>query len=239
MIDSSNASWGDLQYVGSMVKPRNGSGSLACVAFAALLLAACAAPVKEQPQSGFLSRYDQLEQTGERSYEFFSSSLSGYHEFVIEPPQILFEHDPEQWSDEDLEEIKTYFSERLKKELTDNDGFVVVDKPGPGVACLRVGLTALDASNGALNLSIYTKITGAGLGGAAMEGEIVDYETGAQLGATIRWGNGSRVLRAGLTRLGDAKLQINRWSKDLRKMLDALEQEQTPSQTADLAGSKP
>ncbi|MEM9533561.1 MAG: DUF3313 domain-containing protein [Pseudomonadota bacterium] len=195
-----------------------------------LLLAGCAAPVKEQPPSGFLSRYDQLEQTRDRFYEFYDPSLSSYKSFLIETPEILFEVDPEQWSEEDLEEIKGYFVERLEKELTKDDGYAVVQQPGPGVACLRVGLTALDASNGALNLSIYTKITGAGLGGAAMEAELVDTETGKQLAALLAWGNGSRVLRAGLTRLGDAKLQINRWSAGLRKSLDALAEADTSAE---------
>ena len=82
---------------------------------------------------------------------------------------------------------------------------------------------ALDASLGLLNISVTTKIIGAGLGGAAMEGEMVDSLTGEQLGAWIRWGSGSRVLKAGLTRLGDAKMQINRWTKDMRKRIDAVQ----------------
>jgi len=47
--------------------------------------------------------------------------------------------------------------------------------------------------------------------------------TGEQLGAWIRWGSGSRVTRAGFTRLGDAKLQIDQWTKDMRKRIDAVQ----------------
>lgn len=89
------------------------------------------------------------------------------------------------------------------------------------LATIRLGITALDATLGALNIALTTKITGAGLGGAAMEGEMVDSHTGKRLAAAIQWGSGSRVLRAGLTRLGDAKLQINCSCKNLRQRIDA------------------
>jgi len=71
-----------------------------------------------------------------------------------------------------------------------------------------------------LNLTIYTKITGAGLGGAAMEGELVDSMTGEQLAAVSQWGSGSRILRAGFSHTGDAKILMDRWAKALRKMID-------------------
>ena len=45
-----------------------------------------------------------------------------------------------------------------------------------------------------------------------MEGELVDSVTGEQIGAVIRWGSGSRILRAGFTHIGDAKIVINRWA---------------------------
>jgi len=78
----------------------------------------------------------------------------------------------------------------------------------------------VDDTIGALNISIYTKITGAGLGGAAMEGEMVDSMTGEQIAAASRWGSGSRILRAGFTHTGDAKILMDRWAKDLRKSID-------------------
>lgn len=110
---------------------------------------------------------------------------------------------------------------RLTERLTEDDGYEVVSEPGPGVAKFRIGITDVDASIAALNISIYTKITGIGLGGIAAEGEIVDSVTGEQLAAAIRWGGGSRVLRAGLTKLGDAKIVIDRWARDIRERIDA------------------
>ena len=53
-----------------------------------------------------------------------------------------------------------------------------------------------------------------------MEGEVVDSVTGEQIAAVIRWGSGSRLLRAGFTHTGDAKILMNRWAKDLRERID-------------------
>jgi len=44
--------------------------------------------------------------------------------------------------------------------------------------------------------------------------------TGEQLAAVSQWGSGSRILRAGFTHTGDAKILMDRWAKDLRKMID-------------------
>ena len=58
------------------------------------------------------------------------------------------------------------------------------------------------------------------LQGASAEGEMIDSITGEQLAAAVRWGGGSRVLKAGFTEMGDAKIAINKWAKDLRTLMD-------------------
>ena len=110
--------------------------------------------------------------------------------------------------------------EELTEGLTKDSAYKIVESPAPGVARIRVGITSLDASDGAYNVLIYTKITGAGLGGVATEAEVVDSITGEQLAAGIHWGSGSRVLRAGFTRAGDAKILIGRWVKLAREAID-------------------
>jgi hypothetical protein len=124
------------------------------------------------------------------------------------------------FDDEELEDLQAHFATKVREALTEDDGYQVVDVPGPETATLHIGITDVDDTIGALNITIYTKITGAGLGGAAMEGELVDSVTGEQIGAVIRWGSGSRILRAGFTHTGDAKIVMDRWAKDLRKRID-------------------
>ncbi len=185
----------------------------------------CAAPVTEQDRTGFISDYSQLEKADDTLYLYLGPKVASYSRFRIVGPEILFDPNTgktDKFTDEEIDDLKQYFRNQLTKALTENDGFSVVEEPGEGIATIRLGVTAVDASLGLLNVAVTTKITGAGLGGAAMEGEMVDSLTGEQLGAWIRWGSGSRVTRAGLTRLGDAKLQINRWTKDMRQRIDAV-----------------
>jgi len=190
--------------------------------FASAFLLSCAAPVRQQERAGFISDYSNLKESESNAFVYDGPNLNRYTVFYFTEGELLF--DPAQGDAEitkdDLEELMAYFREKMIEEVTKDDGYTVVDKPGEGVATVRWGLTAVDATIGVLNVSIATKITGAGLGGAAMEGEIVDSITGEQIAASIRWGSGSRILRAGITKLGDAKIQVNDWARALRRRLD-------------------
>ena len=193
-----------------------------CFGAALGVLAAGCATVQDPGQAGFLSDYSKLEEIKENHLVYDSGNLGNYSKFIIEPVAMLYRQPEEKriFSDEELEDLQVHFKTAVIEALTEDDGFPVVEVAGPGTARLRIGITAVDDTIGALNVTIYTKITGAGLGGAAMEGEVVDSMTGEQIAAVSRWGSGSRILRAGFTHTGDAKILMNRWAKDLRKRLD-------------------
>jgi len=180
------------------------------------------ATVQDPGQKGFLSDYSKLEEIEENHLVYDSGNFGNYSKFIIEPVAMLYRQSEEQriFDDEELEDLQAHFATKVRKALVENDGYQVVEEPGAGTATLRIGITDVDDTIGVLNITIYTKITGAGLGGAAMEGEVVDSVTGEQIGAVIRWGSGSRVLRAGFTHTGDAKIVIDRWAKDLRQRID-------------------
>ena len=133
---------------------------------------------------------------------------------------MAYRHPPDKqiFTDEELSELTAFYDQAVKEALSRDEGYPIVELPGPGV--VRIGITDVEETIGILNISIYTKITGLGLGGASFEGEIVDSVTGKQLAATVRWGTGSRILKAGITHMGDAKIAINRWAKDLRAQVD-------------------
>ncbi len=194
------------------------------ICFGAVLgvLAAACATVQDPGQSGFLSDYSNLEEVDENHLVYVSGNAGNYSKFIIEPIAMLYRQPEEKriFSDEELEDLQVHFKNAVSEALTEDDGYEVVEVSGPGTARLRIGITDVDDTIGALNITIYTKITGAGLGGASMEGEIVDSITGEQIGAAIRWGSGSRVLRAGFTHTGDAKIVMNRWAKDFRDRID-------------------
>lgn len=188
-----------------------------------LLIAGCAAPVKEGERTGFISDYSKLGEEEGKGYTYVSDGVADYAKFLIDPVTMLY-HPPEgeepEFTDEELDELTVYFREKIEEALTRDEGYELVTEPGPGVARFRAAITQVDETVGVLNILLYTRITGAGLGGAAMEAEIVDSLSGEQLAAVVRWGSGRRVLRAGLTRFGDAKILIKRWTRDIRKRID-------------------
>ena len=192
--------------------------------FAAILstmIGGCAT-VQDPGQSGFLSDYSRLEEVAENHLVYDSGNLGNYSKFIIEPIAMLYRQPEEKrvFDDEELEDLQAHFATKVHKALTEDDGYQVVEVAGSGTARIHIAITDVDDTIGALNITIYTKITGAGLGGAAMEGEVVDSVTGEQIAAVIRWGSGSRVLRAGFTHTGDAKIVIDRWAKNLRQRID-------------------
>ena len=190
-------------------------------AILSVMVTGCAT-VQDPGQKAFLSDYAKLKEIKENHLVYDSGNFGKYLKFIIEPVAMLYRQpeDKRIFDDQELADLQTHFAANVRKALTEDDGYQVVEVPGPGTATLRIGITDVDATIGALNVTIYTKITGAGLGGAAMEGEVVDSVTGEQIGAVIRWGSGSRILRAGFTHTGDAKIVINRWAKDLRERID-------------------
>ena len=196
----------------------------------AMMVAACAAPVQKQEYTGFLSDYSNLQEKDSMTFLFHSDDLLNYRSFIIDPIEILYVPDEDNriFSDEELAELQTFFKTNLSDALTRDNQYAVVSEPGPSVARMRYAITHIDDTIGVLNIAMYTKITGAGLGGVAIEGELVDSQSGEQLAATVRWGSGSRVPlvgRAGFTHTGDAKILLARWSKRLRQRLDQLHED--------------
>jgi hypothetical protein len=187
-----------------------------------ILLCACASPVSEPDPSGFLSDYSKLERVDDSALRFVDGTAGDYSSFIIDPVVIAFRQLPDEqvFTDEELNELTTFYEEAVIEALSRDEGYPIVEIPGPDVVRIRIGITDVEETIGVLNISIYTKITGLGLGGASFEGEIVDSVSGKQLAAAVRWGTGSRILKAGITRMGDAKIAINRWARDLREQVD-------------------
>ncbi len=188
---------------------------------ATVALTGCAG-IKEPERSGFLTDYSRLEEIDDDFLFYSAGKTHEYDQFIVEPVQLLFspEETDSPFTREELTELQAFFNEQLVERITEDDGYPVVEEPGPGVARMRVGITDVKKTIGALNITIWTKVTGAGIGGASAEYELVDSVTGEQLAAAVRWGGGSRLLMAGITQMGDAKIAIKRWAKDFRERLD-------------------
>jgi len=186
-----------------------------------VMIAGCAT-IDEPDRTEFLSDYSNLEEISENHLLYDSGNLGDYSKFIIEPIALLNRQAEEDqvFTYEQLEELREYYRVEITSAIVKDDGYQLTSLSGPGTAKIRVAITDVDNTIGALNVLIYTKVTGAGLGGAAIEGEIVDAQSGEQIMAVTRWGTGSRVLRAGLTETGDAKIVVDRWAEELRGRFD-------------------
>ena len=129
-------------------------------------MAAGCATVQDPGRTGFLSDYSNLEEIKENHLAFDSGNLGNYSKFIIEPVAMLYRQPEEKriFTDQELEDLQAHFKTAVSEALTEDDGYQVVEANAPGTARLRIGITDVDDTIGVLNLSIYTKITGAGLG---------------------------------------------------------------------------
>jgi len=167
-------------------------------------------------QSGFLSNYSDLRASadvpGARFYQNKRNPINGYDKFMVEQVAVHFAPNSDGTSivPDELDRITDYFHEELVSALSEN--YRVVRRPGPGVLKIRIAITSITRTIPAMNIHIATKMSGVGLGGAAMEAEAVDSVTGERIMAISDSQQGSRMgITTGLRTFGHAKQVIDRW----------------------------
>ena len=181
---------------------------------------ACAKPTK----TGFLDDYSQLSPSphAQGAYSYFnpnpSNSLGQYSKFIIEPIYaFLTPEERQEISDTELRELIEYFHTQIV--LAIGDEYAIVQKPAPGVARVRIAITDIDDAEPILNIHPAMILSGIGLGGACMEGEVLDSETGERIAAVIDCQKGRRGL-AGLKKYEQSKHVLKEWAERLRARLD-------------------
>ena len=87
--------------------------------------------------------------------------------------------------------IKNYMHDALVNAIKDR--YEVTYRPGPGVARVRVALTDIKKANVLMNIHPASKLVGSGLGGASLEAELVDSQTGEQIAALMESQLGDRL----------------------------------------------
>ena len=187
-----------------------------------VVISGCAAPAA---QTGFLKDYSKLQPhpdvDGRHRYINPKMNAGDYSKFIVDPVVLsLSKTGKEREVDqEDLNEQVTFFHQKIVEELEKD--YQVVSSPGKGVARIRVAITDVEKTNPLLNIHPGTKLTGAGLGGAGMEAELVDSVTNETIGAAIDNQKGSRLsITAGLQWFGHAQAVMENWAADLKKFID-------------------
>jgi hypothetical protein len=193
------------------------------------MLSGCGQGKKEMSRAAFLSDYSKLKPESDTSLRYIDKkSLATYSSFIVDKVEVHFQEGAEaietkfrgKLTETDIADLTSYFDAELVKAVGDA-GYTVVFQPGPGVARMRTAITDIKETNVVLAAVPQARlISGAGVGGASVEFEIVDSKTNRQIAAVLERKAGSRVPFTGLTEWGGAKAAVNNWVKRMKKRLE-------------------
>jgi len=188
--------------------------------FLSLISLACTA--KKLPETGFLSNYSNLQAVSKNSLRYRNphNSLKNYSNFIIDPVVVRFydKSKVQSYDPKELAKLKSYMRHAIKDAISGR--YKVVEIPAPETARIRVAITDLNESTPILNVIPLAKLSGAGLGGATMEAEILDSRTNEQIAAIVESQKGKRISLHGLTKWSHAQAAMDNWASRLRERLD-------------------
>ena len=179
--------------------------------------------------TGFLSDYSKLQAVSDSSFRYLDKTARGkYTAFIVDPVAVHFKEGAKaikkksqgKLTEQDIRDLTNYFHDAIVKAITVS-GYSIAYRPYSGVGRIRVAITDMEETRVVLAAVPQTRLlTGAGVGGAAMEGELVDSMTGKQIAAIVESKAGSRVPFTGLSEWGGAKSAIDEWAKRIKDRLD-------------------
>ncbi len=180
------------------------------------LLTGCAKAPK-LTNTGFLSTYDNLETVGKDRMEYLTGDFVTKHDkVIIDRVQVLVHSEKPLMTAEERDDVIRYFQSVLERVMTD-EGYEVVSEPGPDTVRLRIAITDVQKSSVWASLHPGSKLMGAGVGGASMEGEILDSVSGRQLAAVIQASKGDQFELDYFDGLEDVKDAIDKWANQAPK----------------------
>lgn len=198
--------------------------------FVSFLLAVSGCAAQKPIPSGFLGDYSSFTQEESDGVEGLycqkhpKKDLGQYSRFIVDPviihlrPEV--EVDEYKVTAEELKELADCFRNEVVAVL--KDGYAVVKKPGVGgVIRLRIAITDVEPNTPFLNVHWVTSLPGMGLGGASMEAEFIDTQSGERIFAFIDSRKGKRYKKIkGLTRWGHSKDIFKQWANLIRERID-------------------
>ncbi len=191
---------------------RNFTSMIMALLFAGLVTG-CAPTMKKE--AGFLSKYSRLEKVNDNYSRWKDPSFTRgtCARVIVDPIQFKLDaEDRKDFSAEERREIREYAQTKFTKVLARHTE--IVAHTGPGVCRARIAFTDLEKSAALMNLHPLSRATGAGRGGAAVEAELVDTESGKVLGMMTRRATGEFFEGSGMGSLSDIKSAIDRWAVD-------------------------
>jgi hypothetical protein len=146
-----------------------------------------------------------------------------YDAFLVDPVAVHLNEDGRErdLDPKETDALAAHFRQQLEEQL--GKGYSVVEGPGPRVMRIRAALTDVDPNTVALNILPQTVIMGFGIGGATMEAEFLDAESGARLAAVMADASGTRYKYLnGLSEWGHAQEVLDYWAEMIRERMDVL-----------------
>ena len=193
------------------------------------IAAVCSCSQRKMAKTGFLSDYSKLQAVSDSSLRYLDKrALATYSSFMVDTVEVHFQAGAKaietkskgKLTQQDVADLTNYFHTTLVKLIT-GAGFEVVFQPGPGVARIRTAITDIEETDVLLAAVPTVRIaTNVGAGGASVEMEIVDSQTGRQIGAALERRAGSRIPFTGLSDWGGAKAAIDNWAERVKQRLE-------------------
>jgi hypothetical protein len=179
---------------------------------AVVCLVTCGCGPQEPRATGFLSDYSHLKPETEYRFRYFpfDNRLARYSAFIVDPVELRLDDNTkmELGEDEELEKLRVYLQDALVETLGRRYRVANVT-PGPGVGRIRAALTHLKKG------APFT------IGGAAIEAELLDTQTGEQVVAILENQQVRRRSGGGFSEWDDAKGVIDDWAQ---RFYDKLEE---------------
>jgi len=184
--------------------------------------------------TGYFSDYSKLNEVNgleaiEGSTFRYTDSLINvkYKGFILDPVVVQFQAESKaavaeskgKLKIQDVNDLVNYFYSAIIDAINES-GYKIVYKAGAGVARIRVAITDLRKTNIVFAAVPTARVTtGLGVGGAAIESEMVDSVSGKQITACVESKPGSRIPFTGLSDWGGAKHAMDEWVSQFRKQL--------------------
>jgi hypothetical protein len=170
--------------------------------------------------TGFLSTYSRLEQAGPSSLRYLdpNNRLARYEKFAIAPVEVMLYTADATVSPENQRMLASEMRKALVNALSPR--YQVVSDPAGDVAEVRVAITDIKRSTPVLNVIPRLKLVDFGLGGLAMEAEVIDSVSNVQIAALVESSVG-RNLSWNTTQWDDAIGAMKDWAKRFRAAVDA------------------
>ncbi|MCP4259659.1 MAG: DUF3313 domain-containing protein [Planctomycetes bacterium] len=186
-----------------------------------ILLIQCGCGSEGAARAGFLSDYSRLQTESSTSLRYINTRvLAKYSSFIVDPVRVHFHSGSKskgKLTMQQINDLTSYMHANIISAVMDS-GNKVVYKPAPGVARVRIALTDIEKTN-AVNILPQASLLGVGLGGASMEGEVIDSMTGEQIGAVVESQKGSRIPFSNLGEWSTSKKIMDDWAKRFRQRL--------------------